>query len=579
MPSLRHEPSGGSSTAEVAQASLTGLAEADAQEVDAEMGRRLSNTHFEPSISIAQMYHDHHRIESTTDDPGLARSTLGSETSRESNLLKQLSSPSSRETGSDIQAGYNAGGGSVQPLKLLSNDLDIEEAIHSGMTPLSIELGSDHRRLNKSRRNVLHRENISQESRGGESKRHGRKRRRTKKTRSPGPSKIVKHESFTLNLPVAVGAAPLQTRGGLALRRSQSQRNAAVKGGEIEYVEYIVPPRRLNLEDVKPEIAFLHFTTKQWTGCSCCPRRVLQVGDIVFYAFESGSSSIDGTSSNRRASVGAVAGVELSSASATSNLEFKRGMRRELSGLSPSSVGDADGCLVEVTYIHASDGSVDVIDEEDVERKRVPRARLLFLPSEKDNGGVTGVRRLLLGCQNCGGCIYVQSLEIRWQNALALRSKIKLRAASFLFVLVNILLMVNDFFYRHDQVEGWVTAGWNGTAEYEENPFCSHEPQPMKPEIVKLLDAPQKVSNNLLWLRSVGIVIPALCVTAFSMTQRYNDHTKRVSRMLMTYLCFLAMGGAVGFVTGYSFSYWYQVSFLRRGQRNVRKLLDCLTST
>ena len=57
------------------------------------------------------------------------------------------------------------------------------------------------------------------------------------------------------------------------------------------------------------------------------------------------------------------------------------------------------------------------------------------------------------------------------------------------------------------------------------------------------------------------------------MTQRYNDHTKRVSRMLVTYLSFLAMGGAVGFVTGYSFSYWYQVSYLRRGQINVRALL------
>ena len=292
-----------------------------------------------------------------------------------------------------------------------------------------------------------------------------------------------------------------------------SNQNLATLPLWMQNLDNLEAKHEISVEDIKPHSCALYFTSKSRAdSCCCCARRSIQIGSIVVY----GATSSSG------------------------------------------------GALIEVEVVHRhQDGTFDVIDEENVEYNRIPKSSLHPRPSSELDVGE--VRSRL-------GCVSIGALESSWEVVASRRTKMKLRAASSLFVLINIVLaIVDSTSMSSSDLKWWVSTGYYNSTAYRNNPFCSHTSMPVSDSAAvsagSPLDPPLRTARNLIALRSVGVILPSLILMAFSWTSVYKSN-KRL-RVAVTYFLGAAMASAVGFVSSYKFCNYYQVAYLRRGMFDV----------
>ena len=267
----------------------------------------------------------------------------------------------------------------------------------------------------------------------------------------------------------------------------------------------------LPLEDVRPSMC-LFFTPKFYQGCCCCLKRNLCDGDIVEVVLQEGS---------------------LASA--------------------------------EVVYIHHNK-NVDLMLDDGFIIQNVSRSSIASVSKRSTD-------EVHMKC----GCVLMAKLERDWDLHQASRAKIRFRVGAFIFVLINIAMAILDGvelrsssvnnFTGHSELRAvhWATAPFFNQTSYFKNPFCEASPHHLLGNISlpNNLNNPEDVSNMLVSFRSVGVILPSLCLMLFSWTEVYQS--KVLQRNVFLYTLMVIVAVAVGFLAGYKFSFWYEIAHLRRG--------------
>tara|TARA_B100000780_G_scaffold181633_1_gene127409 strand:- start:255 stop:974 length:720 start_codon:yes stop_codon:yes gene_type:complete len=177
----------------------------------------------------------------------------------------------------------------------------------------------------------------------------------------------------------------------------------------------------LPLEEVKTSLC-LYFTPKFYTGCCCCLHRNIEEGDVVELYLNEDMTDIADT--------------------APSSTEF------------PSPA--------EVVHVHQNK-SIDLILEDGFRIDRVSRSSILRISRRSNDEYHTGC-----------GCVLLQKLELNWDFHQQSRAKVRFRAGTLIFLLINIAMAILDGIELRDaeNVKTWATAPFFGTSSYTNNPFC-----------------------------------------------------------------------------------------------------------
>ena len=303
---------------------------------------------------------------------------------------------------------------------------------------------------------------------------------------------------------------------------------------------------RIGLEDVRPSKC-LYFTPKYYKGCCCCTTRILSLGDVILFR----TALLENTQD--------AMGDELQDNDNYETAEIQ-----------------LEGSIVHLHY----DTTLDLLTDDGYLYERVPRNKI-----------VTIYDRSTDEVHTMCGCVFLKRIELEWDNFQSKRAKIRFRVGAVFFVFINMILCVLDDQLRYkattasvasstDQLwqKGddlravqWVTAPYYNTSSYNNNPFCANGVSETAAVVVnnqtnlheKEAQSPVEVSNILVAMRCIGIILPSLLLVLFSWMNIYSKSLMK--RNALTYSLSFLIACAVGFISGYKFSFWYELAHIRRG--------------